>query len=181
GLIKYYELISKLEFPLIMYNVPSRTGMNIELDTVNEIIKSNPYVFGIKESTTDINRIIKLHNICKDQIAIYSGEDNLNHIFYFLGSSGCISVTANILTREVKDIYRASSLHNNNRMNELQNSIQRINESLFLETNPIPIKNLLYKKNLISSPEARLPLVEISNKNEQIIDSISNDLDLLTN
>lgn len=181
GLIKYYELISKLEFPLIMYNVPSRTGMNIELDTVNEIIKSNPYVFGIKESTTDINRIIKLHNICKDQIAIYSGEDNLNHIFYFLGSSGCISVTANILTREVKDIYRASSLHNNNRMNELQNSIQKINESLFLETNPIPIKNLLYKKNLISSPEARLPLVEISNKNEQIIDSISNDLDLLTN
>lgn len=181
GLIKYYELLSNLEFPIIMYNVPSRTGMNIELDTINKIINSNPYVFGIKESTSDIGRIMNLHKICKDKIAIYSGEDNLNHIFYYLGSSGCISVTANILTREVKDIYRFSTLHDNYHANELQNSIQNINEALFIETNPIPIKNLLHKKNIIKSPEVRLPLITMSNKNQEIIDSISTNLDLLTN
>ena len=180
GLIKYYDLLSKLQFPIIMYNVPSRTGLNIELDTIEKIIETNPYIYGIKESTSDINRIMKLHNICKDKIAIYSGEDHLNHIFYFLGASGCISVTANILTREVKDVYRTSRLHDNIRANEIQSSIQPINESLFIETNPIPIKNLLYQKNLIHSPEVRLPLVDLSTKNQPTIDYIANKLDLLT-
>ena len=177
GLIQYYALLSNLKFPLIMYNVPSRTGLNIDTNTVCKIIETNPYVYGIKESTTDINRIMKLHEICKDKIAVYSGEDSLNHIFYYLGSSGCISVTANILTREVKEIFKYSR-QNNPLSLAKQNNIQKINESLFIETNPIPIKNLLFKKGLISSSEVRMPLIELTHQNNPIISSIADELNL---
>ncbi len=176
GLVQYYSLLSDLKFPLIMYNVPSRTGLNIEPSTIERIIETNPYVYGLKESTTDINRIMKLHKICKDKIAIYSGEDALNHIFYYLGSSGCISVTANILTNQVREVYRYALAQNNTRAIECQNDLQPINESLFIETNPIPIKNLMYQKGLIASPEVRMPLVELTNSNQTIISTIANEL-----
>ena len=87
GLVKYYQNLAKLKFPMIMYNVPSRTGLMIELDTVKKIIETNQYVYGIKESTTDIARISKLCEICKNKIAVYSGEDALNFVFYCLGGS----------------------------------------------------------------------------------------------
>lgn len=176
GLIKYYDLLSRLQFPIIMYNVPSRTGLNIEPDTVNKIISTNPYIFGLKESTTDINRIMKLHSICRDKIAIYSGEDSLNHIFYVLGSSGCISVTANLLTKKLKDIYKYAKQNNIPAMLASQEEIQHINESLFVETNPIPVKTLLKAQGLISSSELRLPLVDISNKNRGLIQDLTKDI-----
>ncbi len=172
GIIKYYEMLSQVKLPIIIYNVPSRTGLNIELNTVKKLIDTCPYVYGIKESTTDIDRIMKLHLICKDKIAIYSGEDQLNHIFYFLGASGCISVTANIFPKEVKSIYKASTMSS---MVSQQNQLQDINHALFLETNPTPIKTLLKNKGFIRSQEARLPLVEMTEKNLNTLNSISQD------
>lgn len=174
GLIRYYEVLSELQFPMIMYNVPSRTGLNIELDTIKEIIDSNQLVYGIKESTADINRIQKLCQICKDKIAVYSGEDALNYIFYCLGASGAISVTANALCQDVAFVFETVKKQNFLEALEMQSSLSEINEALFYETNPIPVKRLLYSMGLISSDKVRLPLVELSKKNRILIDEIAN-------
>lgn len=174
GLVRYYEVLSELEFPMIMYNVPSRTGLNIELGTIKEIIDSNQLVYGIKESMADINRIQKLCQICKDKIAVYSGEDALNYIFYCLGASGAISVTANALCQDVAFVFDAVKQHKFSEALERQNDLSEINEALFYETNPIPVKRLLYSMGLVSSDKVRLPLVELSNKNKILIDEIAN-------
>jgi 4-hydroxy-tetrahydrodipicolinate synthase len=176
GLVEYYHQLSKIGIPLILYNVPSRTGLNIELETVNEIIKTNPEVYGIKESTADIGRIIKLCNICKDQISVYSGEDALNYIFYCLGANGSISVTANALAKDVAYVFEMCKENNYHLALQKQNELEDLNGALFCETNPIPVKRLLYSMGLIASPEVRLPLVELSKKNQEKIDSLASEL-----
>lgn len=170
GLINYYNELAKIQLPIIMYNVPSRTGLNIDTETVRELIK-NPYIVGLKESTTDIKRIIVLMSICKDKIAIYSGEDALNYVFYTLGADGCISVTANAYTKKVKSVFDLVKTKNYEQAISEQEKLQRINEVLFCETNPIPIKYVLYKQGKISSNKTRLPLVEPSDSHKREIDT----------
>ncbi len=162
GIIKYYEQLSKIGLPIIMYNVPARTGLNIELDTIKKIIESNPNVYGIKESTCDINRIIKLHQICKDKIAIYSGEDDLNLIFYMLGASGAISVTANARCQDVQHVFELAKAQKYKLALEKQTFLSPINKILFCETNPVPIKYMLKEMGLIKSDNVRMPLVKLS-------------------
>ena len=167
GLVEYFSHLAKIGIPIIMYNVPSRTGLNIEIKTVKTLIK-NDMIYGIKESTSDINRIIELARVCRNKVALYSGEDSLNYIFYVLGASGTISVTANILTREVKKVFDFVQDRNIKEALRLQTSLSEINKLLFLETNPIPIKCALSNMGLISN-EIRMPLVKISEKNERKI------------
>lgn len=173
GLIQFYTKLSELKFPIILYNVPARTGITIELKTIKTLIK-NEWIYGIKESTTDILRINNLLKICKNKIAVYSGEDEINHIFYHLGGNGCISVTANILPYYVYEIYNQAKNKNYIYANKIQSKIDYLNKFLFVETNPIPVKQVLYSLNIISSNELRLPLVELSNKNKKKAEVIVN-------
>jgi len=174
GLIKFYEELAKIKFPIIMYNVPARTGLNLELSTIEKIISSNPFVFGIKESTCDINRIIKLHKICKDKIAIYSGEDDLNFLFYCLGGNGTISVTANAYCKQVKEVFSACANEKLKLGLSKQNLLSNINSLMFCETNPVPIKYALHKLNIISSPQVRMPLVQLEISHKAMIDETIN-------
>ncbi len=173
GLVEFYSQLSALKFPIIMYNVPARTGLNLEIETIKKIVRTNPYVYGIKESTCDINRIIKLHQICKNKIAIYSGEDELNFLFYCLGGNGTISVTANALCKEVCEVFNLVEKQEVKKAYNAQTKLSKINNLLFCETNPIPIKYLLYKMGLTKSDSTRLPLVRLSNKNKKKFDTIS--------
>ena len=175
GLVKFYEELAKIKFPMIVYNVPSRTGLNVELGTIKKIIDTNPYIYGIKESTTDINRIMKLHQICKDKIAVYSGEDELNFIFYALGASGCISVTANAYPKHVQMLFELVKSGKIGRAKELQKYLSPINNILFCETNPIPIKYMLKEMGLISTDDVRLPLIKLSRTNREKIKTMLDD------
>lgn len=172
GLIEYYNQLAKFKLPIIMYNVPARTGLNIELSTIKEIISTNPYVYGIKESTTDINRILKLANICKNKIALYSGEDHLNYVFYTLGAQGAVSVTANALTKQVSLVYQLAKKLEYEKSLEIQNQLQPINHAMFCETNPVPIKHLLHKLNIINNAEVRAPLVALTPEHKELINNL---------
>ena len=170
GIINFYDKLSKIELPIIVYNVPARTGLNIELETIKKLISNNKMIIGIKESTTDISRIIALHNICKDKIAIYSGEDNLNFLFYCLGASGTISVTANAFPKQVSKLY---DLVKNNQLEQarsLSQNLSKFDNALFIEPTPIPVKFLLTQLNLLASDEVRLPLIQL--KNKQLINNL---------
>jgi len=172
GIVEYYRRLSQIEIPMIMYNVPARTGLNIELETIKQIIKTNKWIYGIKESTCDINRIIKLHQICKNKIAIYSGEDALNLIFYSLGGNGAISVTANAYCKQVQQVFELAQQNNFASALKLQNKLQPINEILFCETNPIPVKYLLKCLQIINSEQMRMPLIQLSEKHKKQIDNL---------
>jgi len=166
GLVKYYQELSTVELPIIMYNVPSRTGLMLELQTIGVILKTNDWVYGIKESTTDASRIAKLTAMCKDKIAVYSGEDSLNYMFYCLGGSGAISVTANIFADQVQKVYDLCKQGRFSAALETQQKLAPIDEALFFETNPIPIKYLMSKKGFCKQA-VRLPLVSMSDENKK--------------
>ncbi len=158
GIVEYYKKLNEIELPIICYNVPSRTGLNIELPTLKNIIKQCPFVYGIKESTCDIVRIIELIKICKNKIAVYSGEDNLNFLFYVMGAQGSVSVTANAFCKEVKRVFALTQKQETKKAFALQSSLQKIGKLLFLETNPTPIKSLLCDMGYITD-EVRMPLI----------------------
>ncbi len=181
GLVEYYTQLSKIGIPIIMYNVPSRTGLNIETETVKKLVDCD-MIYGLKESTCDINRIIELSKICKHNIALYSGEDALNFIFYCLGAQGCISVTANVLADKVQEIYQMVLDGKIERALQQQTELDEINHAMFLETNPVPVKTFMSQMGLIHD-EVRMPLVKVSNKTLSLIvrltDRLKNNKDII--
>lgn len=174
GLIEYYTQLAHIGVPIIMYNVPSRTGLNIELETVKALINCN-MIYGIKESTCDINRIIELAKICKNNIALYSGEDNLNYVFYCLGANGCISVTANVFADRVEAVYQSVKNGDIAKAQKLQNSLDETNHAMFVETNPIPIKTFMAQLDLINK-DVRMPLVDATDNTMSLIAKLINKL-----
>ena len=165
GAILHFEKIANcVDMPIILYNVPSRTGFNINPQTVAHLSKCENIV-AIKEANSNIEHILQLFNLCKDKIDIYCGNDNLNHIFKSLGAKGTISVVANVFPKQIKQQYKIA---NQNKQNNLAEKLYDFCNLCFIETNPIPIKYVLFKMGLIQN-ELRLPLCPLSQQNSQLV------------
>ena len=162
GLVEYYTQLSKIGIPIIMYNVPSRTGLNVDVETVEKLCDCD-MIYGLKESTCDINRIVALSKKCSEKIALYSGEDSLNFVFYCLGAQGSISVTANVMAKEVQKVFEEVQNGNIEKARQIQRELDEYNHALFVETNPIPIKTMMSYMGLIEK-DVRMPLVEAEDK-----------------
>lgn len=168
GLYKHYEAINNaVNIPIILYNVPSRTGVNIspkqllELTTLKNIV-------AIKEASGNISQVAEMKALCEDKIDIYSGNDDQIIPILSLGGIGVISVLANIIPKEVHDMTYAYLNGDTNKALNLQlNNIDLINK-LFIETNPIPVKTAL---NLMGKEVGnfRLPLCEMDNNNLNLL------------
>ena len=162
GLIEHYKLIAdSTTLPIILYNVPSRTGLNITPETCLELSKIENIV-AVKEASGNLSQVAKIASLCKDNLHIYSGNDDQVLPILSLGGLGVISVVSNIAPKKFN-----SMLHSffNGKINEAINiqlsSIQLV-EALFSEVNPIPVKEAL---NIMgyNFGKPRLPLVELSN------------------
>lgn len=168
GLIQHYKTIADaVKMPIICYNVPGRTGVNITPETALKLAEI-PELCGIKEASGNISQIITLCKLLKNKMAVYSGDDSLNYLFMTLGSFGCISVTANVLPKQVK--YVVDGCLNNNYQNALKmhEDLLEINKNLFIEVNPIPVKYACSVLGLCGG-EIRMPLTEIEDKNKDIV------------
>lgn len=166
GLIAHYKKIAEnVNIPIIVYNVPSRTGVNILPETCLELSKINNIV-GIKEASGNISQIAKISSLCGDNFDIYSGNDDQIVPILSLGGKGVISVLSNIMPKYTHDmVYK----YLNGEVKEackMQLEVLELIEILFSETNPIPIK---YALNLMGYDYGipRLPLVELSKKNKE--------------
>lgn len=143
GLIQYYSSIANsVKIPIIMYNVPSRTGVNIEPLTCFELSKINNIV-AIKEASGNLSQIAKIASLCKDNLQIYSGNDDQTLPILSLGGIGVISVLSNIYPKVVHDLCYNFFEQNYDVAKQIQlNNLSLIN-TLFEEVNPIPIKSAL--------------------------------------
>ena len=168
GLIKHYTEIAKnVELPIIMYNVPSRTGVNILPETCLELSKI-PNIVAIKEASGNISQIAKIAQLCRDNLYIYSGNDDQILPILSIGGIGVISVLSNIKPKEVHDICEKCINGNIDNAKEIFLKFLPLANSLFCEVNPIPIKYALSKIGY-DFGKPRLPLVEL--KNKELIDS----------
>ena len=168
GLIKHYECIANsINLPIILYNVPGRTGVNISPKTVKKLstIKN---IIAIKEASGDISQVAEIARLCKDDIDIYSGNDDMVVPILSLGGKGVISVVANILPRDTHNMvetYLNGDLLNSRK---LQLDMNGLINSLFIEVNPIPVKTAM---NLMGMDvgELRLPLTNMTDDNLKIL------------
>lgn len=165
GLIKHFEAINNsVNTPIIAYNVPSRTGLNITPDQLLMLSTLNN-VIAIKEASGNISQIAKMKALCGDSIDIYSGNDDQIIPIMSLGGLGVISVTANIVPKVIHNIASEFLNGNYDEALKLQLGYLELCNMLFIETNPIPVKTAL---NLLSKNvgNLRLPLYEMDDTNK---------------
>ncbi len=161
GLIAHYRTIAEAtKLPIILYNVPSRTGVNILPKTCKELSKI-PNIVAIKEASGNLSQVAEISELCKDELAIYSGNDDQIIPILSLGGKGVISVLSNIAPKYVHDMCYDYFNGNINKAKDSQLNALNLIKALFCEVNPIPVKEAM---NIIgyNCYEPRLPLIKIS-------------------
>jgi len=166
GLIAHYKAIAEsISIPVILYNVPSRTGLNITPETYLELSKVDNIV-ATKEASGNISQIAEIANLCGDNLAIYSGNDDQVLPILSLGGLGVISVLSNIIPKDVHNMVKYFLDGNVKEANRLQIDTLKLTSALFSEVNPIPVKAAC---NMIgfNAGIPRLPLVEMTDAGKE--------------
>ncbi|MDA8170461.1 MAG: 4-hydroxy-tetrahydrodipicolinate synthase [Nitrospiraceae bacterium] len=152
-------------FPLILYNVPGRTALNILPSTVARLAEIKNIV-GLKEATGDMKQASEIIRLCGSGFTVLSGDDFTSLPLYALGGRGAISVTANIAPRLQAEMWEAWKAGDHERAARLHYELEPLNKAMFLETNPIPVKTALARMGKIKE-EFRLPLCAMSEDNRK--------------
>ncbi len=178
GLYEHFKLVAKnTSLPIIIYNVPGRTSVNIKPYTVLKLSQIKNIV-GIKEASGDIGQVAEIASLCPKGFAIYSGNDDQIVPILSLGGMGVISVLANILPKEVHNIFINYFEGKTKEAAEKQLASIDLIKALFIETNPIPIKAAM---NLMGMDvgSVRLPLTKMSEHNENVLKNAMKEMGLI--
>lgn len=168
GLVKHFKAINdEVKTPIVLYNVPGRTGVNILPKTLVKLAELSNVV-AIKEASGNISQIVQMKALCRDSIDIYSGNDDQIVSIMSLGGKGVISVLANIIPGKVHDIAQKCLNNNFKEALDIQLDTLSLANTLFIETNPIPVKTAMNLMGLEVGP-LRLPLCEMEDHNEEIL------------
>ena len=161
GLYHHFSSIADaVDLPIVLYNVPSRTSVNMVPETVVRLAKIEKIV-GIKEASGSLQAISKIIDNCGKDFTVLSGDDPLLWPILAIGGKGVISVTANILPAKVAALCKAAAIGDIAEARSLHYELMDINDSLFIDTNPIPVKAALHLMGKIEN-ELRGPLIELS-------------------
>jgi 4-hydroxy-tetrahydrodipicolinate synthase len=166
GLYQHYKAISDaVELPIVVYNIPPRSVVDISVETMARIAKL-PNVVGVKEATGDVTRFTKHRRAIGTKFCQLSGDDALSLAQMAAGGEGCISVTANIAPRQLAEFQSACLAGDFGRAREIHERLAPLHEALFIEANPGPVK---YAASVLGKCEARvrLPLVEPQESTKQ--------------
>ncbi len=172
GLYQHYKAIaSSVELPFMLYNVPGRTGVDIQADTVCRLFDDVPNIFGIKEATGSIERTVELLSKCPE-LYLFSGDDAIDYPILANGGRGITSVTSNLLPNLKSELVHLALKGDFKASKAINDKLYNINKVMFCESNPIPIKAAMYIAGLIERLEYRLPLVQPSAKNMKNIEEV---------
>ncbi|WP_289242341.1 4-hydroxy-tetrahydrodipicolinate synthase [uncultured Campylobacter sp.] len=178
GIYQHYKAISKsVNIPILLYNVPSRTGCDILPETIIRLFNDCDNIYGVKEASGNIERCVDIlaH---EPKIYLLSGDDAINYPVLSNGGKGVISVTSNLLPDQTSALTHYVMQNEFLKAKEINDKLYNINKVLFCESNPIPIKAAMYIAGLIDSLEYRLPLVAPSSENLKKIESIMKTYDI---
>lgn len=171
GLISNYRMYhDATNKPIILYNVPSRTGVNIEPSTLLELSKL-PRINGIKEASGNISQVMEMHALCGDEINIWSGNDDQIPAVMACGGKGVISVLANVCPQETHDIVQAYLDGDAQKSTELMAKYLELANALFVETNPIPVKVACNMMGMNAGP-LRMPLCNMTEAHTEYLKGV---------
>ena len=169
--LHYKEIANSIEIPVLLYNVPGRTGCDISADTIIKLFNDCDNIYGVKEASGSIDKCVDLlaH---EPRLVVVSGEDAINYPILSNSGKGVISVTANLLPDYIANLTNFALNNEFLKAKEINDDLYAINKILFCESNPIPIKAAMFLAGLIDTLEYRLPLCEPSSENLKKIESV---------
>lgn len=169
GIYAHFAKISEVGVPIIVYNVPGRTVVDISVETLGRIAKL-PNVVGLKDATGKIARVPQQHEYCGDDFIQLSGDDPTAVDFYEAGGKGCISVTANVLPKQCAAVQDAMRAGEYSRAREMDAPLQAVHKAMFADASPAPAKYVLSKAGFMAN-ELRLPMVPCSESARETVDA----------
>lgn len=180
GMYEHFSSIARsTDLPVIIYNIPSRTGVNIIPETVAKLAKEFDNIVGIKQSCADMDAVTEMKLVCPDDFSVYSGDDSLTLPMMSLGARGVISVASHIFGPEVKSMIRNYKTGDFLAALNMHKKLYPAFRKLFMAPNPVPVKAALAHKGIIED-YVRRPLVELTEDEKadlfSVLDSVSSDL-----
>ena len=161
GLYAHYLAVAhSVSLPVILYNVPTRTGVDIPVSVYRKLAEV-PNIAGVKETVSDMKKLVEIADTCPEDFTVWCGSDELTAAYLALGAKGVISVASNVMPEEVSDLTDAGLDGDFDTALSLQIGLRPLNEFLFCEVNPIPVKALLKEMGL-DCGSCRLPLTSLS-------------------
>lgn len=168
GFIRHFTYIAdRVDLPIITYNIPSRTGCNIQPQTYLELSK-HPNIVGTKEANGDLAAAAKTVELCGNNFTVYSGEDNLTLPILSIGGKGVVSTTANLVPKAMSEICSQYFQGNTKESRRIFLKYLDLMNALFVDVNPMPVKTALNMAGW-KCGSCRLPLTEISEENEELL------------
>jgi len=166
GLYRYFKTVAEaVDLPLILYNIPGRAAVNLEIDTVARLRDHCPNIIGVKEANKDFSHITRLLGKLGRDFLVYSGIELLCFPVLAIGGAGYVSATGNILPAEVARLYDLFAAGEWQEAQDLHYHLMPLNDAIFIEINPVPVKTALGIMGKIS-PEVRPPLAPLCPENE---------------
>ena len=166
GLVEHFtQIANSTHLPIILYNVPGRTGVNILPATLKTLSKI-PNIVAVKEASGNIEQITEIIRTCGEDLPVYSGDDGLTYSVLALGGIGVISVASNVVPKRMSELCSSYFYGDIKKSREIQFELLPLIKTLFIEVNPIPAKAALSHLGIIN-PALRLPLTPMSEENKQ--------------
>ena len=176
GIIEHFKFVCKhVELknkPVIMYNIPSRTGVNATPETINIIFTECKNILAIKEASGSIDQLIKIRTLCPD-LLVFSGDDKLILDFGIHGGAGVISVASNVIPNIISEIVNLTFNDIKKAMTLYYNiKLPQFIDALFCETNPIPVKYMMYLIGLYKNYDLRLPMLCLTSTKHKLVETV---------
>ena len=178
GLYKHFMAIAEsVEIPLVLYSIPGRCGISISEETVARLANDTKNIVAIKEAGGSVDRVSSLRQVLPDDFVILSGDDGLTLPFISVGASGVVSVASNLIPEQVKKMVDLALEGNFKKAEVEHRRLYSLFNTLFVETNPVPIKTALAAKGWMA-PDVRLPLVGLGEASENKLQAILKKMEL---
>ena len=179
GLYEHFKAIAdSVEIPIILYNIASRTGVNIEPETLAKLAHDCKNIVGVKEASGNLDQMSRIKVLCPKSFDLISGDDSLTLPVLSIGGTGIISVVANIVPRDVADLVNEFEKGNIKKAKDLHFKLLPLIKAVFIETNPIPVKTAMGLLGMCA-PDLRLPMCSISADNLEKLKKALKDYGLL--
>ncbi len=173
GLVKYYiDLAQRTTLPMMIYHIPGRTVVSVELDTLEQIMERAPNLVGIKHAVNDLGFASRMLKAFGSDFRVFVGLEELSFPMLAIGACGMMNAVANVAPKKVAQLYEAVRRNDLQAARALHFELFELNCSVFYDTNPIPMKYMMRRLGILSSNEHRLPMVPATPELEKRLDDV---------
>ena len=179
GLYEHFKAIANaVTFPIMLYNIASRTGVNIDPETIAKLAHDTKNIISVKEASGSLDQMSRIRQLCPKNFALLSGDDSLTLPVLSIGGTGIVSVISNIVPRDVANLVSEYEKGNVDKAREIHFKLLPLIKAIFIETNPIPVKTAMGLLGMCE-PDLRLPMCAMSSENLERLKKALKDYGLL--